>query len=113
MFSFSHFSNFKTDLVRSSISYTNAEQSAVEETSKNWIYKAGRRYLRAQATAGKRTRLDDEEDPREGMSSAETGASDGDYEKEIDSDGKQESQIPQIGSDEEQNDSESSQSIGS
>lgn len=47
------------------------------------------------------------------MSSAETGASDGDYEKEMDSDGKQESQIPQIGSDEEQNDSESSQSIGS
>ena len=111
MFSFSYFSNFKTELVRSSISYTNAEQSAVEETSKNWIYKAGRRYLRAQATAGKRTRLDDEEDPREGMSSAEIGASVGYDEKEMDiEDGKQESQI---GSDEEQNDSESSQSIES
>ncbi|KAK4015180.1 hypothetical protein OUZ56_030167 [Daphnia magna] len=103
--------HFIYDLVRSSISYTNAEQSAVEETSKNWIYKAGRRYLRAQATAEKRTRLDDEEDPREGMSSAEIGAIDGYYEKEMDlEDGKQESQIS---SDEEQNDSESSQSIGS
>ncbi|KZS08297.1 Uncharacterized protein APZ42_027772 [Daphnia magna] len=28
---------------------------AVKETSKNWIYKAGRRYLRAQAAAEKRT----------------------------------------------------------
>ncbi|EFX80036.1 hypothetical protein DAPPUDRAFT_319088 [Daphnia pulex] len=86
--------HFIYDLVRSSIFYTNAEQSAVEETSKNWIYKAGRRYLRAQPTAGKRTRLDDEEDPREGMSSAEIGASNGYYEKEMDlEDGKQEYQI--------------------
>jgi hypothetical protein len=45
------------------------------------------------------------------MSSAEIGASDGYDEKEMDlEDGKQESQI---GSEEEQNDSESSQSIGS
>jgi hypothetical protein len=59
------------------------KKTEVEETSKNWIYKAGRRYLRAQAAADKRTGLDDEEDPGEGMSFAGMNTSDVYYDKEI------------------------------
>ena len=98
-FPVNHFWNLKTDLVRSSISYTNAEQTVVEETSKNWIYKAARRYQRAQAAAEKKTSLDDEEDPGEGMSSADMAASDGYYEKETAFEDGNQGYNNQIGSD--------------
>ena len=86
----------KSDLVRSSIAYTNAEQTAVEENSKNWIYKAGRHHLRAQAAAEKRTGLD------EGMSAADMAASDGYCEKDIALENGNQDFTNQIGSDVEQ-----------
>ncbi|KAI9565195.1 hypothetical protein GHT06_008975 [Daphnia sinensis] len=65
------------------------------------IYKAGRRYLRAQAAADKWTGLDDEEDLREGMSSADMAAADGYYEKEMALEDGNQDYNNHIGSDEE------------